>query len=66
MLAVMGSGWKDKKQGLIMTFEVSIQKKKTKHTLRPHRCKDECIQAGLPYSWLSSDVTLKHSRGLPG
>ena len=28
MLAVMGSGWKDKKQGLIMTFEVSLQKKK--------------------------------------
>ena len=33
MLAVMGSGWEDKKQGLIMTFEVPLQKKKTKHTL---------------------------------
>lgn len=36
MLAVMGLGWEDKKQGLIMTFEVPLQKKKKLNTLYDH------------------------------
>ena len=39
MLAVMGSGWEDKKQGLIMTFEVPLQKKKTTPFLKAISCR---------------------------
>ena len=57
--AVMGPGWKEQKQGLTMTFKVPLHKKILNILYDHIGVKMDTIQAGLVYSWFSSDVKTK-------